>query len=271
LGRFLSRTGQVINLNKWRMYDELIDGIPADITVEDFFIGHHWTTVRAGGHTGIAMTMDQPGPPSLCPDDLRGVSLCEAAALSKSWNFLDATIGMAAINAWYNTAEKMLALGVLPKEPEPGDLETRKKREAFGASAGEVAGKKVTVIGHFPNLERDLAPMCRLTILERCPQEGDFPDSACEFLLPEQDFVFITGITFTNKTLPRLLQIIDGGAKVTMVGPTVPLAPVLFQHGIDNLSGFCITDPVILDACIRRASIFGIFKGGRMVSFNRPK
>jgi uncharacterized protein (DUF4213/DUF364 family) len=258
-------------MNKWQQNDELIDGIPDGIKVDDFLIGHHWTTVGAGGHTGIAMTMDQPGPASLCPDDLRGLPLHEAAALSKSWNFMDASVGMAAINAWYNTQEKMVALGVLPAEPEAGDLETRKKREAFGASGSEVAGKKVTVIGHFPNLERDLKPLCRLTILERCPQEGDFPDSACEFLLPEQDYVFITGVTFTNKTLPRLLQIIDGRAKVAMVGPTVPLAPVLFGHGVDNLSGFCVTDPNILDLCIRRASIFGIFRGGRMVSFDRPK
>ena len=33
----------------------------------------------------------------------------------------------------------------------------------------------------------------------------DFLDSACEYILPEQDFVFITGMTLTNKTLPRLL------------------------------------------------------------------
>jgi uncharacterized protein (DUF4213/DUF364 family) len=257
-------------MNKWLLYDELIEGIPGDIKVDGFLIGHHWTTISAGGHTGIAMTMEQPGPPSLCPEDLRGAKLRDAAALSKSWNFLDATMGMAALNAWYNTPEKMTDLGVLPAEPEAGDLETRKKREAFGSSAREVTGRKVAVIGHFPNLERDLAPLCRLTILERSPQEGDFPDSACEFLLPEQDYVFITGVTFINKTLPRLLQIIDGRARVTMVGPTVPLAPVLFRHGIQNLSGFCVTDPAILDTCIRRASIFGIFRGGRMVSFERP-
>lgn len=258
-------------MNEWNIYDELIDGIPNDILVDDYLVGHNWTTVSAGGYTGIAMTLDQPGPSTLCPDDLRAVKLIDAAALSKSWNFLDATIGMAAINAWYNTSEKMVALGVLPMEPEARDLKTRKKREAFGSFAGEVAGKKVAVIGHFPNLERDLKPLCQLTILERRPQEGDYPDSACEFLLAEQDYVFITGTTFTNKTLPRLLQIIGGRAKVSMVGPTVPMAPVLFRHGIDNLSGFCVTDPYVVDSYVRRASIFGIFNGGRMVSLDKPE
>ena len=60
-------------------------------------------------------------------------------------------------------------------------------------------------MGHFPLVEKQLGRKCSLSILEREPEGADFLDSACEYILPEQDFVFITGMTLTNKTLPRLL------------------------------------------------------------------
>jgi uncharacterized protein (DUF4213/DUF364 family) len=66
-------------------------------------------------------------------------------------------------------------------------------------------GKKVAVVGHFSLVEKQLGCKCSLSILEREPEGTDFLDSACEYILPEQDFVFITGMTLTNKTLPRLL------------------------------------------------------------------
>ena len=55
------------------------------------------------------------------------------------------------------------------------------------------------------SIEELIAPLCRLSILERDPVLGDYPDSACEYILPEQDYVFITGMTLVNKTLPHLL------------------------------------------------------------------
>lgn len=39
------------------------------------------------------------------PDDLTGKTLRELAELIKSWNYLEAAVGQAAINAWYNSPE----------------------------------------------------------------------------------------------------------------------------------------------------------------------
>ena len=74
----------------------------------------------------------------------------------------------------------------------------------FDSILPAIKGRKVAVIGRFPNLE-PLAAQCRCTSGNRRPQSGDFPDPACEYLLPSMDYVFITGSTFINKTLPRLL------------------------------------------------------------------
>jgi uncharacterized protein (DUF4213/DUF364 family) len=64
----------------------------------------------------------------------------------------------------------------------------------------KLRGKRVAVIGHFRDLER-IAAVCHLSILERRPEPGDLPDTACEFVLPEQEVVIMTATTLINKTL----------------------------------------------------------------------
>ena len=111
----------------------------------------------------------------------------------------------------------------------------------FEAMREEVEGKRVAVIGHFPQLE-PLAARCRLTILERQPQPGDLPDFAAEYVLPEQDYVFITGTTLINKTLPRLLEL-AASARVVLVGPSVPLTPLWFELGVAVIAGSVAVRP----------------------------
>ena len=91
---------------------------------------------------------------------------------------------------------------------------------------------------------------CALTGLEQHPQPGELPDSACEYVLPEQDIVFVTGSAFVNKTMPRLLTLCQN-AETILLGPTVPLAPQLFDFGVDCLAGFVVTEP---EACRRLAA-----------------
>ena len=40
-----------------------------------------------------------------------------------------------------------------------------------------------------------------------CRDDIDMPDPACEYVLPQADFAFITGVTLENKTAPRLLEL----------------------------------------------------------------
>jgi uncharacterized protein (DUF4213/DUF364 family) len=108
--------------------------------------------------------------------------------------------------------------------------------------------------------------VCELSILEKRPIPGDYPDSACEFLLPTQDFVFATGVTLINKTFPRLLALSRKTAFI-LVGPSVPLAPFLFDYGVRDLQGFVVTDPERCRKVVNRESQCGlIFDCGKMVS-----
>jgi uncharacterized protein (DUF4213/DUF364 family) len=219
--------------------------------------------VRSGRGLGLAMTLvkspeDETRPRILSPN-LAGMALQELAQAAKSWNFGEASLGIAAINAWYNSPDQDTVKKCLQKP----DM------NAFDAWKERARGKKVTVIGHFPHLERTLAPLCELSILEKRPQKGDYPDSACEFLLPCQDFVFATGVTLINKTLPRLLEL-SRHCGLILVGPSVPLAPVLFGFGILDLQGFAVRDPELCAAVVRgENNTAGIFDAGKRVGLGK--
>ena len=80
-------------------------------------------------------------------------------------------------------------------------------------------------------------------MLERnCSQELDTPDPACEYVLPDTDFAFITGVTIINKTAPRLLELARNATTV-LVGPSVIMSSVLFEQGADALAGSVVADP----------------------------
>lgn len=226
--------------NPWNLYDELIAGVPEGIAVTDYALGLHWSYVAAECGCGVAWTMRGGQMGSRKRPDLRGRDLKSVAALAKSWNFEEATLGVAALNAWYSRKELLDPLGAVYEEPKPLAREER-KREAFGEFTPQMKGKKVTVIGHFPHVY-EIAERCdELTVLERNCSEGDLPDPACEYVLPQQDVVFITGTTTTNKTLPRLLEL-SRDALTILTGPSVVAAPALFDHHADVLAGSVVND-----------------------------
>lgn len=240
----------------WAIYDMLIDGIPDDIAVLDYALGTSWTYVTAECGCGVAMTM-RGGGASVRTNAWRPASLKEMARLSKSWNLQDATLGVAALNAWYSRRELIDPLGAVYEEAKQL-APSERKREALHEFRPAMAGKRVTVIGHFPHV-LDLADHCaELTVLERNCREGDLPDPACEFVLPSQDMVFITGTTFTNKTLPRLLQL-SRNSLCVMTGPSVVADPRLFDLGVDVLAGSVVGDPEKTAFCVKNGNgrLFG--------------
>ncbi|HEX3040153.1 MAG TPA: DUF364 domain-containing protein [Caproiciproducens sp.] len=214
----------------WELYDSLIEGVTSDETVEEVITGDTWTYVETSDRCGIAMTTRaESRPPRIPPSEYRGLSLQEAAKLVKSWNFTEAGVGMAAINAFYNTSARLKELDALQPDHQ------------FCTAGMEVKGKRIGMVGHLRMTDHPLAEAEEIRIVERNPQEGDYPDSACEYLFPDCDIVIITGSAFTNKTMPRLLQICKN-SKVVVTGPSVPMAPNLLRFGITRLAGLVITN-----------------------------
>lgn len=244
----------------WRVYDGLIDALPEDLPVARCLCGLHWFAVESAG---IGLSMSPGEGRAVLPQagEYAGRPVRALAALSKAWDVHEAALGMAAINSVLNTPDAVsAAVG--------RSYKTLSDANIFDLLFDHIRGKKVTVIGHFPNLDPWRA-VCDLTILERNPQAGDTPDPACEWVLPEQDVVVITATTLINKTLPRLLELC-GQARVVLAGPTTPLTPRLFDFGIDMLAGTVVEDRSRVWTAIQEGGQHHLFlRGSRMVTFGR--
>lgn len=236
----------------WEMYDRLIERAAVEDAIAYAYQGENWVVVRTrAGRLGVSATHPSRSGRRLDGARMAGMPVHEAAAYVKSWDFELASFGLAAINAVVNDAR------ALPVTENP---------DAFLRYRDRCAGKKVAVIGHFAYLESRLEGLCDLYVLERRPSGADYPDAACEYLLPEMDVVFITGCAVSNKTMPRLLQL-SRGAFTVISGPSTPMDDALLRMGADALCGFCATrEDICRDAADGCASIF---QCGRMVCLEK--
>lgn len=249
----------------WELYDAMIEAIPDDVTAKAVAVGGEAAyVVSSRDGFGYAGYRDYTQRAPSVTENRIGMPLRELAECVKSWNLVEAAIGQAALCAWYNSPETAKANGI--DVPEQKRVQERLK-DPFISSQNEVKGKKVVVVGHFPFLEGLIAPVSDMSIIEWNPFEGDYPYSACEYLLPECDFAFLTCAAFGDKTMPRLLKLSENAEKITIVGPGTPLAPQLFDFGVDDISGFVVTDVDLAVRITGGAENQRIFGAGRKVSF----
>lgn len=220
-------------MDKWKVYDELIENIEDNYNVEYCFVSPHWVGVKSQMGLGLAMRMSDSPIVTKLTGNMKGMKLKDLAAYAKSWDFHEASIGMAALNSYYNGKNNNSLKNI---------NESTSNLSIFDLIKDKVQGKKVTIVGHFPNIEK-LREICQLTILERKPDLArfDLPDPACEYVLPEQDYLFTTAVTLINKTLPRLLEL-SKNAKTYLVGPTTPLTDIMINYGIECLSGSIVLE-----------------------------
>jgi uncharacterized protein (DUF4213/DUF364 family) len=218
------------------VYERLVAGVPREGRVADCVVGLVWTLIETdAGGLGMSLTFPEGLDESLLPGTITGASLREAASWLESWNFYEAAVGCAAVNAATNTASRLQAV----TGRSPGELRGE-GRNIFARLAERFAGGRVAVVGGFPTLG-PLRAACDLTVLERQRAPGDLPDPACEVVLPQQDCVCITATAVVNKTLPRLLEL-SRDAFTVLIGPSLPLSPVWFDYGVDLLAGTVIDD-----------------------------
>lgn len=221
-----------------QILDDLL-GKLLDGRIKEVLIGQRWTAVVAEVdgrlRCGLASSMGKTDHHHREPDipqagGLEKLSGVELAALARSEKPALASVGLAAVNA------------LMPQQPQAW---TDLSAEAVLASRG--AGKNVVLVGHFPFVDRLRDQVGSLTILEKRPQPGDLPAGAAAEVLPHAGVVAITGTTLINHTLDELLALCPAGATVVLLGPTTPLSPVMFDHGLDILCGSVVTavDPVL--------------------------
>jgi uncharacterized protein (DUF4213/DUF364 family) len=227
-----------------KVISSLIDSLPDGI-VTFVSVGLAWTAVavKIGGthQCGLASTLHSHeknfsrSPVLQDAGKMIGMPAKDLARLALSpSNLTEASLGLATINA------------LIPPMSFPGE---EINAEEYILRHG--ADKKVAVIGHFPFVTRMKDKVKQLWVLELKPQEGDMPAEAEPEILPQADIVAMTGTTLTNQTFDGLMSMIRPETLVLMLGPSTPLSSVMFDFGVNVLSGTKVdcVEPVLQAVC----------------------
>lgn len=245
----------------WKLYDELIAQIPDDLHAKNVVSGNFWTVVESELGVGVAGTVRVMSRPPLGRFALNGAPLREVAKLAKSWNFVEASIGVAAINAYFNTPEIARQNGVLFEE---GDS---RRNDPYIAYRNFAKGKRVAGIGSHSgmagSLINDVAEMISFG-----EEQGDYPMQAVEELLPQQDLVYLPCYSEVTKDLPRYLRLCQNGIAV-ICGPSVTMSPILFRHGAFDMAGFVVEDGEMAIEAACGTAVKKLFSSGKKAAYRR--
>ena len=233
--------------------DDLISSLGDDSPVYKVHTCVFWTAV-VSRNCGLASTFHEEHSHHRMVRDvgnLRRKSALELSEYAKSDNLLEASIGMAAINS-------LIAIGEAECVEE----------NAFDVLARKGRGVNVAIIGHFPRVPQLRKVARKLWVIEQRPREGDLPAEAAECILPQADVVGITGTSFINHTIEKLLELSKRSFTV-VVGPTSPLSPVLFDYGVDVIGGVKVVEPEKAIRSISEGAIFKQVQGVKLVTVVR--
>ncbi len=238
-----------------KILDDIISSITEDSVVREVHSCVLWTAV-VSRNCGLASTFREEHPHHGRVRDagnLRGKSALELAGYAKSDNLLEASIGMATINSLIDIDEDKCVT-----------------ENALDALARKGRDKNIAIVGHFPWIT-DLRKVARkLWVIEQRPREEDLPAEAAEDILPKADVVGLTGTSFINHTIEKLLDL-SKGSFIVLVGPTSPLSPVLFDYGVDIIAGTKVVDPEKAIRCISEGAMFRQVEGVELVNMAKER
>lgn len=234
-----------------KLLDDLISGLDLNAEVKDIRLG----TFHCGVLTrrcGLASSLTQDAlkqhieGESLVkePGTLLGKTTKELVDLAYSDSLLEAAMGVAAINSLLHIDQSRCI-----------------ELNAFELLAEKSRGKKIAIIGHFPFIPRLKNLAKDLWVIEKNPQAGDYGEDQNEKLIPQADVVGITGTAITNHSIEQLLALCSPKAYVMVLGDSAPLSPVLFDYGIDAISGTRVDNAQLALDCICQGATYRQIKG----------
>jgi uncharacterized protein len=239
-----------------KILDDLMGSLDFSATVKDIRQGVFHTGVMTR-YCGLAATLPRDAlrqkPPQVKePGLLLEKSPRELAALAYSGSILEAAMGMATINSLLEVDENTcLELNAAEVIVEKG------------------AGRNVAIVGHFPFIPRIRDHAKKLWVIEKNPKDDDFPEEEADTLIPSADVVAITGTALTNHTIEHLLDLCDKNAYVLMLGDTTPLSSVLFDYGLDAISGTRVVNPQQALSCVSQGANFRQIRGVRRLTMTK--
>ena len=248
-----------------RLEEKLFATIP-DGDIVEVCIGLHWTAVvtNVGGRKscGLASTLSKPHehgaganvPQAGTLELLSGRDLARLMLEDETPTL--SSVGVAATNALL---------------PRPSDAE-HFEMNAEHVIAQHGAGKRVAIVGHFPFISRLQSKVGELFVLEMNPRGDDLPADSAPDVIPTCDVVALTGMAVVNHTLESLLKFCVPSSMVLVLGPSTPLSPVLFDYGVQYLSGSLVMDIESVMRAVRQGANFRqVHRAGvRLVTMGAP-
>ena len=235
-----------------KVLEDILQTIKDDLPVNNVLIGTHWTAVLSG-HCGLASTLCEPPPHH--NNQVRDVGLLhkkkarDLAHYVLSDRLLEASVGLAAINSMIDFDEKKC-----------------ESINAFNILSEKGKNKNIGVIGHFPFIPKLEMEARQLWVFEKRLQPGDLAESEIENLLPECDVVAVSATTLINHTFENILKLCRTDAFKVMLGASTPMLPLLFNYGLDVLSGCKVFNPESVLASISQGATFKQINGIKLLS-----
>lgn len=212
-----------------KILEDIIKSIKEDAAVKEVRRGVSWTGV-VSKYCGLASTMMYESCAQKNNENLHYMPLTEKTALELAQlvysNIVsEASLGLAAINSLIYVDESACT------EINAGELLVKIGTE-----------KNISVIGHFPFTEELRKVTRHLWVIERRLRPGDYPEDDAKTYIPKSDIIAISSTTFINHTLYNILELCPKNSIKILLGPSTPMSPVLFEYGIDIISGSKVVD-----------------------------
>jgi hypothetical protein len=240
------------------VFNDIINSLTDDYPVQEVRTCTYWTAV-VSRNCGLASTLRDECPtehakPVKDVGVLTEKNAKELARYTHSGKLLEATIGMAAINSLLEIDENKCV-----------------ELNAFAVIAEKGQDKNIAVIGHFPFVGKLRKIAKKIWVIEKKPLADDLPQEKAVEILPKADVIALSATTLINHTLEELLAASRKNSFKVMLGATSPMSEVLFDYGIDVISGVKVLDTEMVLRCISEGATFRQVQGVRLLSMAKLK
>jgi uncharacterized protein (DUF4213/DUF364 family) len=227
-----------------RLIDDLLQAMdrPSAI-ISDIAVGSNFIGIRADDNgsacTGLASALGAVPTANerRMVDEMIGTPLHAAAQWLKKPGPFSISIGAAALNA-----------GFIPPQNQP-DI------EASRIMAEKGKDDETVLVGEFPFTDWLRRQVKNLYLLELQKVAGRTPPDQWDDILGRCKVLGLTGTTLITRAMATYLKKAPQ-AHTIVIGPTTPLSPVLFSHGVDVLAGCQVLKPDAVFAGIREGMSF---------------
>lgn len=248
-----------------RIFDRLAQTLPSDAVIQDAVVGIFWTFVQTQYGEAVSATAhrwieDPPGAIIPCAGNLVGMRVADLLPLYDSPSLTARSLANAAVSASFSVQN--MTGHIFPGKGQ--DLLEK-------ICAASDRNMHIALIGHF-HFADELAKLGHsLDIYEldsRC-FDGEIPASQIPQKLPTADIVVMTSSTLLTHATEDILSATRRDAFKMIVGPTVPLHPILWDYGFDAICASVIDDPTQVRNAAAQGGNHKQMTGAKKLNFTR--